>query len=179
MAGSWEGDSYFKSRIQSLFLIYAEVIMQIISGLIEAHLFRKSESGIEFLLLKRAEKSIYPGLWQMVTGKIKENEPAYKAALREIKEETNIIPEKFWVVPNVNSFYNQVNDTITYLPVFACRISTGSNVKISSEHCEYRWVKPEVAKKMLAWPGQKKSVDIITKYFSKENSLLKFIEIML
>ena len=153
--------------------------MQIISNLIEAHLFRKSERGIEFLLLKRAEKSVYSGLWQMVTGKIKDNESAYKAALREIKEETGIIPEKFWVAPNVNSFYNQVNDTITYLPVFAGRVSTESNVKISSEHCEYRWTKPEVAKKMLAWPGQKKSVDVIMEYFSEENSLSKFIEIML
>ena len=63
--------------------------MQIISELIEAHIFRKSDEGIEFLLLKRAEGNVYPELWQMVTGKMKKDESAHKAALREIKEETN------------------------------------------------------------------------------------------
>ena len=153
--------------------------MQIISDLIEAHIFRKSGNGIEFLLLKRAEGIAYSSLWQMVTGKIKKDETAYEAALREIREETGLTPEKFWVAPNINSFYDQARDVISNLPVFACRIAADSVVKLSDEHCEYQWTKPEIAKGLLAWPGQKKSVDIITEYFSKEGSILKFIEIML
>jgi len=153
--------------------------LKIISELIEAHIFRISNIGIEFLLLKRSPETIYPGIWQMVTGKMNKNEPAYKAALREIKEETGLIPEKFWVAPNVNSFYDHINDALSYLPVFACRISSDSKVIISREHCEYQWVSPENAKKLLAWPGQKKSIDVINEYFTKESSLLKFIEIML
>ena len=153
--------------------------MQIISDLVEAHVFRISDEEMEFLLLKRAGKSVYPGLWQMVTGKIKKDEPAYKAALREIKEETGLTPEKLWVAPNINSFYDHSRDVICNLPVFACRVSAGSKVFISEEHSEFQWIKPEIARDLLAWPGQKKSVDIITEYFSKENSLLNFIEIML
>ena len=153
--------------------------MQIISDLIEAHIFRESGNGIEFLLLKRAERIAYSGLWQMVTGKIKKDETAYEAALREIKEETGLTPEKFWVAPNINSFYDQARDVISNLPVFACRVAVDSIVKLSDEHCEYQWAKPETAKKLLAWPGQKKSVDIITEYFSVEKSPLKFLEIML
>jgi dATP pyrophosphohydrolase len=153
--------------------------MQIVSDLIEAHIFHKSVDGIEFLLLKRAERSIYPGLWQMVTGKMKKNEPAYKAALREIKEETGMVPVKFWVAPNINSFYDQSRDVISNLPVFVCRVAEDSDVLLSEEHCKFQWAKPEIAKHLLAWPGQKKSVDIITEYFSDEKSLLKFIEIML
>ena len=154
--------------------------MQIISELIEAHIFRESNNGIEFLLLKRAESSIYPGLWQMVTGKINnKDEFAYKTALREIKEETGLVPEKFWVAPNINSFYDQQRDVISHLPVFACKVTSNSGVILSKEHCEFQWVKSEIAKNLLAWPGQKKSVDIITEYFSEDNSLLRFIEIML
>jgi hypothetical protein len=44
--------------------------LKIISNLIEAHIFRETEKGIEFLLLKRADNQIYPGVWQMVSGKI-------------------------------------------------------------------------------------------------------------
>jgi dATP pyrophosphohydrolase len=62
--------------------------MKIVSTMIEAHIFRESEKGIEFLLLKRSEGQPYPGLWQMVTGKIK-TESAHQTALREIKEETD------------------------------------------------------------------------------------------
>ena len=153
--------------------------MQIISDLIEAHIFRESGIGMEFLLLKRAEKSNYPDLWQMVTGKIKKNETAYNTALREIKEETGIVPEKFWVAPNINSFYDHMRDVISCLTVFACKASIDSRVALSKEHCEFQWAKPDAAKSLLAWPGQKKSIDIITEYFSEENSLLKFIEIML
>ena len=153
--------------------------MQIISDLVEAHVFRISDERMEFLSLKRADRSVYPGLWQMVTGKIKRDESAYKAALREIKEETGLTPEKLWIVPNINSFYDHSRDVICNLPVFACKVSPDSKVFISEEHSEFQWVKSETAKSLLAWPGQKKSVDIITEYFSKENSLLNFIEIML
>jgi len=153
--------------------------MEIKSKLIEAHIFREKKNGIEFLLLKRAENQIYPGLWQMVSGKINENEQAFKTALREIKEETGLIPEKFWVAPNVNSFYSHEGDYISMLPVFAAKVSENASVTISNEHSDYLWAGPEEAKKLLAWPGQRKSVDVITEYFTKEISFLKFVEIML
>jgi dATP pyrophosphohydrolase len=153
--------------------------MRIVSELIEAHIFRKSKKGIEFLLLKRSPETIYPEIWQMVTGKMNMGEPAYKAALREIKEETGLIPEKLWIAPNVNSFYDHINDTISFLPVFAGRVLSDSKIVISEEHSEYQWASPGNTKKLLAWPGQKKSIDVITEYFTKESNLLKFVEIML
>ena len=48
--------------------------MKIISDMIEAHIFRETQNGLEFLLLKRAENEIYPGLWQMVNGKVEGEE---------------------------------------------------------------------------------------------------------
>jgi dATP pyrophosphohydrolase len=151
--------------------------MKIISDLIEAHVFRESNDGIEFLLLKRAEQEIYPGLWQMVTGKIKKNEKAYKAALREIKEETGLIPLKLWVVPNVNPFYSHENNSISLLPVFAAQVENNSEINICEEHCDYKWVNPARAKSLLAWPGQEKSIDVITDYFLNKLNLLNIIEI--
>jgi len=148
--------------------------MNIISNLVEAHIFRETEHGIEFLLLKRAADQIYPGVWQMVSGKINDNEKAFKTAVREIKEETGLTPEKMWVAPKVNSFYSAVTDTICLIPVFAAQ---DSNVIISDEHSEYTWVKPRKAKKLLAWDGQRRAVDLIEEYYLKEKSLLKFIKI--
>jgi dihydroneopterin triphosphate diphosphatase len=151
--------------------------MNIISNLIEAHIFRINNGEIEFLLLKRSPEQYYPNLWQMVTGKIKENEIAYNTALREIKEETSLTPLKFWVAPTVNSFYAPDKDYICLLPVFAAKVNYDCDVKISIEHTEYKWVNPEEAKNLLAWDGQRKSVDVIVDYFLNKNSFLNFIEI--
>lgn len=152
-------------------------MLPIISNMIEAHIFRIKKNKIEFLLLKRAENEIYPGLWQMVSGTIHEGETAYQTALREIYEETNLKAEKLWVVPNINSFYSPEKNYISLLPVFAVKVKAGSRVMISDEHTEFKWVTRVKAKKMLAWVGQRKSVDIICEYFTKEKSSLKFVEI--
>ncbi len=135
--------------------------MNIVSTMIEAHIFRETGDGIEFLLLKRSNNQIYPGIWQMVTGKIEEKEKAHQTALREIKEETGLIPVQLWVAPTINPFYEPKNEYICLLPVFAARVEAKPNVVLSREHTKYKWVGKDEAKKLLAWPGQRDAVDII------------------
>lgn len=147
--------------------------------LIEAHIFRTIGNELEFLLLKRAIDENYPGIWQMVTGSVQENEKTFEAALREIKEETGLTPQKLWVVPNVNSFYSPEQDRVIMIPVFAALVNEHSKVIISSEHSEFRWVNKEEAKELLAWNGQRKSVDTIFQYFTSEKSAFFFNEIKL
>ncbi|MCL6098910.1 MAG: NUDIX pyrophosphatase [Bacteroidetes bacterium] len=153
--------------------------MKIVSKLIEAHVFRIKNNDLEFLLLKRAPNEKYPGLWQMVTGAVHKKEKAFQTALREIKEETNLTPIKFWVVPNINSFYLPEQDNVWLIPVFAAQVKAGERVVISNEHSDFKWVRKKEAKKLLAWPGQRKSVDIIYEYFTTQQSFLKFVEIQL
>jgi dATP pyrophosphohydrolase len=149
------------------------------SSLVEAHIFRIVDNDIEFLLLKRSSKEIYPDLWQMVTGSLKEQEKAYETALREIKEETNLTPRKLWVVPNINSFYLPEDDSVHFVPVFVAEVSAEQEVKISSEHVEYKWADKKEACSLLAWDGQRKSVGIIHRYFSGSDPNYKFEEIVL
>ena len=146
--------------------------------MIESHIFRESEKGIDFLLLKRAENQVYPGLWQMVTGKIKAEENAFQTALREIQEETGLVPAQLWVAPTVNSFYEPKDEYICLLPVFAARVET-DQVKLSVEHTESQWVDRNTAQKLLAWEGQRKAVQIIEDYFLNEKSFFHFVEISL
>ncbi|NLT51615.1 MAG: NUDIX pyrophosphatase [Ignavibacteria bacterium] len=151
--------------------------MEVVSYMIEAHIIKITGNEINFLLLKRSEKEIYPGIWQMVTGKIKPEEKAYNTALREIFEETGLKPLRFYTVPKVNSFYSEKTDTICMIPVFLAEVEKDCEVIISDEHSEYKWVNKEDAKKLLAWPGQRDAVDIIYEYFTNNRSLLNFTRI--
>jgi dATP pyrophosphohydrolase len=147
--------------------------------MVEAHIFREVNKKLEFLLLKRSEMEIFPGLWQMVTGSIDQGERAFETAFREIREETGIVPEKLWLVPYINSFYSWRRNHICMVPVFVAMVPGDTQVKISHEHSEYQWVSREKALELLAWPGQKTSVEIICEYFTKEKSFLYFEEISL
>ena len=152
--------------------------MKINSDLVELHVFRIVNNELLFLLLKRSAHKIYPGLWQMVSGHIKKGETAVQTALRELKEETGLIPFRLWVAPNINSFYSPDEDSVTVIPVFAARVKN-NKVLISNEHSEFKWVNSQEAKTILAWEGQRKSVDIIKEYFTNQKSFLKFTEISL
>jgi len=147
------------------------------TNLIEAHILKKTEKEIKFLIMKRASNEKYPNIWQMVTGKIKDEEKAYQTVIREIKEETNLNIDEIYTVPNINSFYDDTDDSITIIPVFVAVVSQEQKVRLSIEHSEYKWVSVNKAKKMFAWPGQRQSVDIIEEYFSLQSENLKFIRV--
>lgn len=150
--------------------------MNITSEYIEVHIFRKTKSQIEYLILKRSETESYPGLWQPVTGTINKNEKAYETAVREIYEETGLLPEKFWLVPKVSSFYIPTKDVISLYPVFCAEILTEAEVKLSPEHSEYKWVGYNDAYKTVAWKQQRESLELINEHFGI-GSMLNFIEI--
>jgi len=144
--------------------------------LVEAHVIRLKNNILEFLLLKRSPSESYPNLWQMVTGSIQEGETAYQTAIREIREETSLIPEKLWIIPNINAYYSPKDDPIYHIPVFAALVNENHEVNISSEHSEFIWAPYEKSHKLLAWEGQRKSQYIIKEYFAG-NSSYCFIEI--
>jgi dihydroneopterin triphosphate diphosphatase len=155
------------------------VELEIKSSLIEAHIIRFVNDKIEYLLLKRSAHQKYPNIWQMVTGKINEGEKAYETVVREVGEETSLEIDKLFIVPNVNSFYNPDDNSTNLIPVFVTVVNEDEVVTISEEHQRYQWVNKKKAKRMLAWPGQSKSVDFIYEFFSSKKENLNFIEINL
>ena len=126
--------------------------------------------------MKRSSYEKYPDIWQMVTGKVKLGEKAHQAAIREIKEESGLNVEQLFIVPKVNTFYNSDDDTTNLIPVFVAVVKS-KVVNLSSEHTKYEWMDKKKAKKLLAWPGQSESVEIIDDFFTKSKENLNFIEV--
>jgi dihydroneopterin triphosphate diphosphatase len=140
-------------------------VAAIVSRVVEACVFKIAHDGPRYLLLKRSENdAIYPGMWQLVTGSMKEGERAVDAALREFREETGMVAKRFWVVPFVNSFYVPANDAIHLCPVFAVEVQEDAQVALSHEHQEFIWCSIEIAKTKLVWPGQRYAVDLVHEY---------------
>jgi 8-oxo-dGTP pyrophosphatase MutT (NUDIX family) len=63
-------------------------------------------------------------------------------------------------------------------PVFLAIVDS-SNVKISAEHTEYKWADFDEASKLIHWPNQVESLEIIKKYLDDKDLLSKLVEINL
>jgi dATP pyrophosphohydrolase len=150
---------------------------QIVTNYIELHICRKTEAGFKFLLLKRsAAAKIYPGIWQMITGTIESHEHTKDTLLRELNEETGLMPLKIYSIPRINTFYLAISDKICMSPVFLTLVNK-AEVKISNEHTEYKWASFEEATELIHWPNQVESLEIIKRYLDDEEQFSKLVEI--
>ncbi len=145
--------------------------------LVEVHLIKRTENGIKYLLMKRSDDEKFPGVWQMITGHIEPDETAVEAAVRETFEETGAKAVNLWSIPHVNSYYNPEHDKICTIPVFVTEVDKSFSPQISAEHSEFRWVNIHEAVNLVAWPGQKKSIEIIEEYFGNRLSQLILLKI--
>ena len=143
---------------------------------IDCHIAYYHNNDWLFLLLKRSNNKIYPGIWQGVTGKIDNDEEPYRAALRELKEETNLTPQKMWTIDKVNLFYDAKKNIMNLIPVFGVIVDT-QKVTLSNEHIEYKWYNINEAIKLLTWNQQKKGLQIFYEMLKENKDRLKVMEI--
>jgi dihydroneopterin triphosphate diphosphatase len=150
----------------------------LVCRIVEVCVFRFQRYGPEYLLLRRAhDEVLYPDSWQIASGGIEEGETAVATALRELQEETGLAPQRMWVVPHVNVFYDPRNDVIQHSPVFAVETPPDAEPRLSNEHQAYEWCSVERAKKLLVWPGQVTALGITDEYIVKGRSAAPLAEI--
>ena len=129
----------------------------IVSRVLDSYVFRKTDKGLRFLILKRAETKLYEHLWQGVAGKIENGETAPETAKRELMEETGLVPKMMFVADHVSRFYETHGDRINLVPVFGIEVDSDT-ITLSHEHCDYIWVTLDEALKHLSWNEQKQGI---------------------
>ena len=127
---------------------------------VDCYVYRQTNDGLKFLLMKRNLNKIYEHLWQGVAGKIEDGETAPEAAIRELKEETGFDPVKVFVADHVSRFYEVHGDRINLVPVFGIEVNS-DEVILSEEHIDFKWVTIEEALNTLVWNGQKKGIQTV------------------
>ena len=146
---------------------------------IDSYIYRRNQKGnLSYLLLKRQPKKKYANLWQGVAGKIEYGETAVDAVLREIFEETGLKPLNLYIADHLTSFYQSYNDKINFVPVFMAEVDS-KEVRISEEHCDYRWVNFENGLRILSWNQQKKALSAINTMLQSEDGRLEWSKVKL
>ncbi len=95
--------------------------------------------GDEILILKRAGGAA-PGAWYTPGGVLDRGETPEQSALRELEEETGLVPTGSLFL--VGLIPTHVYGADTFLVAYACDCAQGE-VRLSSEHTGVRWIKPE------------------------------------
>jgi dihydroneopterin triphosphate diphosphatase len=137
---------------------------------IAAYICRIVNGEARFLIIKR-QTSYLPNLWQMVSGRIEKGEKAWEAALREIKEETGLVPDRLYSANDVEVFYEVSQNCINIIPVFIAFIDSEQPVTLSWEHSEFKWVSAEESAAFMSFEQQVKTMHMLEKKFVKQNPL--------
>lgn len=122
------------------------------------------------LLLQRSRKADFtPGIWEEITGRMKQFEGLEEALRREIGEESGITEIEVIKPLTVNHFFRgeKMAEKEIVLIIYWCKTSS-DKVVIFGEHDNYRWVEPNEALKLVEHPGVKKDIET----FIKEKLLL-------
>ncbi len=140
--------------------------------------FNKNEEKYEQLILKRNENAKpYPNVWQVVTGCIEKFEAPIETAIREVFEETGIVPVKLWNLPYLASFYSYRENEVNFSPVFVFEVYDDAKVNISHEHSDYKWIALSDISKYVMFPSHVIASDYIEKYIiTNENNHFYLID---
>lgn len=129
---------------------------------IAVYVYRRARKQVEFLQLHRARHvGEYARSWQTVYGGIKKKESAVDAAVRELAEETGLVPQELFQVEYLESFYFRPHDYVMVMPVFAAQVSAAATVTINEEHDAFRWVRRDQLADHFVWRTQREALKII------------------
>jgi len=120
--------------------------------------FRRRGRSAEFLVIRRARERTLPGVWQPVTGGIEPGEVAWRAAAREVLEETGLRPLRWWALEHLTVYYEPARDAVHVVPLFAAEVAATDTVRLSHEHDAYAFLAAASAARRVLWESQRRAL---------------------
>ena len=128
---------------------------------VDTYALRGAGAQLQVLALRRGPDGRNVGSWETVHGTIEPGETPVQASLRELREETGLVPEKFYNLSRTEAFYQHKTDELAMIPVFAAFVAPSATVKISAEHDRAEWLEARNAAARFAWPRERRAMDDI------------------
>lgn len=129
----------------------------IIVGVVDVYVICPSLPTWTVLVLQRAITTRCPGSWETVHGHIDAEEHPEQAALRELREETGLIPDRLYNV-TVQPFYLQSLQVVQLAVVFAAFVAEPSLPVLGNEHQAAEWLSPDLALERMVWPRERSAL---------------------
>jgi len=145
---------------------------------VEVYVFRRRGRGVQFLVLRRARgRRVLPGVWQPVTGKRRVRERMVAAAMREVREETGLVPVRWWALESATVYPDAERDAIVVVPLFAAEVEARAAVRLSREHDAARWLDRRAAKRAVLWVSQQRGFDAVRREVLGSRALAAALEV--
>ena len=128
---------------------------------VDTYALRGVGPNLEILTLRRSTNGRCPGSWETVHGTIEAGETPVQASLRELREETGLVPEKFYNLSRTEAFYQHRTNELALIPVFAAFVARDASVTLSPEHDRAEWMRARDAAGRFAWPRERRAVEDI------------------
>ncbi|MBA2628112.1 MAG: NUDIX domain-containing protein [Gemmatimonadales bacterium] len=143
-------------------------------SLIDLYVMRGAGASLECLALRRAPGGRCPGSWEAVHGHIEAGERPEEAAIREMGEETGLVPARVYNLSRVESFYQHRIDEVALVPIFVAFVADGALPTIGPEHDDCEWLTAADARQRMAWPRERRAVaDIVAMLGAGDAGLLE------
>lgn len=134
------------------------------SRMVSVVVLRGAGEATRMLLLRRAGAYLH-GVWSYVAGHIEAGEKGWQAALRELHEETALVPQGVWATSFCETFYLTVADAVEIVPAFVARVAEDAAPVLSDEHSAMRWVTLEEAAELVPFGSQRELVAYVRREF--------------
>lgn len=130
--------------------------MKVRYDMVSCFVVRIDETGAshEFLQLRRVADDYMGGTWQIVRGTSDPGETASRAALRELREETGLVPQEFYRLSHLESFYIPADETIWHCPAFCAMVERHAALQLNGEHDAARWVPRSQIESVTMWASE-------------------------
>jgi len=134
-------------------------------GTVDVFVVRSLPQGWRVLALQRGRETRCPTAWEPVHGHIEPGETPEEAAIRELREESGLTPDRLYVV-RVSPFYVRRTRTLQLAVVFAAFLDRDAEVAIGDEHQRFEWLSVDDALARFAFPGERASLREIVELLS-------------
>lgn len=128
---------------------------------VDTYALRGTGASLEVLVLRRGPAGRNPGSWETVHGTIEPGETPVQASLRELREETGLVPQKLYNLSRTEAFYQHKSDEVALIPVFAAFVPPAAAVQLSAEHDRGEWLRVPDAAQRFAWPRERRALEDI------------------
>lgn len=115
---------------------------------------RGRAAGTRVLLVRRAGTYLN-GAWSYIAGHLEAGETGAQAALRELREETGLVPDALYATGFCEQVYFAAGDRIEIIPAFVARIAGDAQVQLNAEHSAYRWLSLATAARRFPFGSQR------------------------